>query len=115
MLHNLVVELTRLGIEVRNLKMRAESLSSRLDFDERRARALETVVQYKPAGRAAGHQAAAGRAAGQQAAAGRPATQRAGGGTHPHETAGGGGAATPRGEGGRAGGRGSGRLGRGTL
>jgi hypothetical protein len=48
--HNLVVEITRLGIEVQNLKMRVESLSSRLDFDERRARSLETVVQYrKPA------------------------------------------------------------------
>ncbi|HUF48887.1 MAG TPA: hypothetical protein VMM93_13805, partial [Vicinamibacterales bacterium] len=48
-MHNLVVELTRLGIEVQNLKMRVESLSSRVDFDERRARALESVVEYKPA------------------------------------------------------------------
>ncbi len=47
-MHNLVVELTRLGIEVKNLKMRVESMSSRLDFDERRARALEGVVQYRP-------------------------------------------------------------------
>jgi len=47
-IHNLVVELTRAGIEVQNLKMRVESLTSRLDFDERRARALETVVEYKP-------------------------------------------------------------------
>ena len=39
--------MTRLGIEVQNLKMRVESLSSRLDFDERRARALEGVVQYR--------------------------------------------------------------------
>lgn len=46
-LHNLVVELTRAGIEIKNLKMRVESLSSRLDFDERRARALETVVEYR--------------------------------------------------------------------
>ena len=43
-MHNLVLELTRLGIEVKNLKMRVESMSSRLDFDERRARALEGVV-----------------------------------------------------------------------
>lgn len=50
-IHNLVVELTRLSIENSNLKMRVESLSSRMDFDERRARALETVVQYKPAPR----------------------------------------------------------------
>src|SRR5688572_22885295 len=47
-LHNLVIELTRLGIEVKNLKMRVESMSSRLDFDERRARALEGVVMYRP-------------------------------------------------------------------
>ena len=48
LIHNLVLELTRLGIEVRNLKMRVESLSSRLDFDERRARAIENAVQYRP-------------------------------------------------------------------
>ena len=47
-IHNLVVEATRLGIEVQNLKMKVESLSSRLDFDERRGRALESVVQYRP-------------------------------------------------------------------
>jgi hypothetical protein len=49
LVHNLVVETTRLAIEVKNLKMKVESLSSRLDFDERRARALEGVAQYKPA------------------------------------------------------------------
>lgn len=48
LVHNLALEVTRLGIEVHNLKMRAESLSSRMDFDERRGRALESVVQYKP-------------------------------------------------------------------
>jgi hypothetical protein len=48
-LHNLVIELTRTGIEVKNLKMRVESVSSRLDFNERRARALESVVVYRPA------------------------------------------------------------------
>ena len=47
-IHNLVLELTKLGIEVKNLKMRVESMSSRLDFDERRARALEGVVMYRP-------------------------------------------------------------------
>src|SRR6266542_5635442 len=47
-IHNLVVELTRTGIEVNSLKMRLESMASRLDFDERRARALEGVVQYRP-------------------------------------------------------------------
>lgn len=47
LLHNLTLEITRLGIEVHNLKMRVESLSSRIDFDERRAKSLETVVQYR--------------------------------------------------------------------
>ena len=47
LLHNLVLELTRTTIEVRNLKMRVESLSSRLDFDEKRARALEGAVVYR--------------------------------------------------------------------
>jgi hypothetical protein len=47
-LNNLVVELTRVSIENRNVKMRLESLNTRLDFAERRARALEGVVQYKP-------------------------------------------------------------------
>jgi hypothetical protein len=47
LLHNLVLELTRASIEVKNLKMRLESVQSRLEFNERRARALEAVVQYK--------------------------------------------------------------------
>ncbi len=47
-IHNLVVELTRTGVELKSLKMRLESVASRLDFDERRARALEGVVQYRP-------------------------------------------------------------------
>ena len=47
-LHNLVLETTRMGIEVQNLRLRVESLSSRLDFSERRVRALEGVVQYRP-------------------------------------------------------------------
>jgi hypothetical protein len=47
-LHNLVLETTRSGIEIKNLKMRVESLQSRLDFSERRVRALEGVVQYRP-------------------------------------------------------------------
>jgi hypothetical protein len=46
--HNLVVETTRLAIEVKNLKMRVESLASRLEFNEQRARALESVVAYRP-------------------------------------------------------------------
>ena len=47
-LNNLVVEMTRLSIDVKNHKMRVESVASRLDFDERRARALEQVVAYRP-------------------------------------------------------------------
>jgi hypothetical protein len=47
-LHNLVIEMTRVGIEAKNLKMQVESLTSRLEFNERRARALESVVVYKP-------------------------------------------------------------------
>jgi hypothetical protein len=50
LMHNLVIETTRMSIEVKNLKMRVESLSSRLEFNERRARALESVVVYKPSG-----------------------------------------------------------------
>jgi hypothetical protein len=49
LLHNLVVELTRAAIEVQNLKVRVDSLTSRLEFDERRARALEGAVVYRPA------------------------------------------------------------------
>jgi hypothetical protein len=48
LIHNLVVETTRLGIEVKNLTMKVESLTARLEFNERRARALESVVVYKP-------------------------------------------------------------------
>ena len=48
-IHNLVLETTRLGIEVKNLKMRVESLTSRIEFNERRARSLESVVVYMPA------------------------------------------------------------------
>ena len=48
LIHNLVVDTTRLGIEVKNLKMRNESLSGRIDFNERRARALEGAVMYQP-------------------------------------------------------------------
>jgi hypothetical protein len=47
LLNNLVVEMTRLSIDVKNHKMRVESIAGRLDFDERRARALENVVEYR--------------------------------------------------------------------
>ena len=48
LVHNLVIETTRLGIEVKNLKMQVESQTGRLEFNERRARALESVVVYRP-------------------------------------------------------------------
>lgn len=63
LVHNVVIEATRLGIEVKTLKMRLESMSSRLDFDERRARALEGVVQYRPGAAAPQALPAAGAAA----------------------------------------------------
>src|SRR3954465_12064959 len=47
LVHNLVLETTRTAIEVKNLKMRVESISSRLEFNERRARALEGAVVYR--------------------------------------------------------------------
>jgi len=53
-IHNLVLEMTRVSIESRNLKMRLESLQGRLEFNERRARALEAVVQYKRGGHGPG-------------------------------------------------------------
>lgn len=71
-IHNLVVEMTRLAVEVKNLKMRAESLQGRLDFAERRARALESVVQYKPG---AGAHAEAPRSQGPQGQSGSSAGQ----------------------------------------
>ena len=49
LIHNLVVETTRLGIDNKNLKMRLESISSRLEFNERRARALESVSRLQGA------------------------------------------------------------------
>jgi hypothetical protein len=48
LIHNLTVETTRLGIEVKNLRMRDESLAGRIEFNERRARALEGAVMYQP-------------------------------------------------------------------
>jgi hypothetical protein len=48
LIHNLIVDTTRLGIEVKNLRMRNESLAGRIEFNERRARALEGAVMYQP-------------------------------------------------------------------
>lgn len=46
-LNNLVVEMTRLSVDMKNHRSLVESVASRLDFDERRARALESVVQSR--------------------------------------------------------------------
>ena len=46
-LNNLVVEMTRLSVDMKNHRMLVESVAGRLDFDERRARALESVVQNR--------------------------------------------------------------------
>ena len=51
-MNNLVVEMTRLAIEMKNHRMLVESVAGRLDFHERRARALEGVVQYREGSRA---------------------------------------------------------------
>ena len=77
LIHNLVLETTRLGIEVKNLKMRVESMSSRLDFDERRARALEGVVQYRPGTVAPLQPPAAGSGGGSSSGGGVNATMSA--------------------------------------
>ena len=50
---NLVTEMTRLAVDMKNHKLLVESVAGRLDFDERRARALESVGQARstpPAG-----------------------------------------------------------------
>jgi hypothetical protein len=80
LIHNLVLEVTRLGIEVKNLKMRVESVSGRLDFSDRRARALESVVQYRPGTGPAAEQAdaPAPKAGGQAPKAGGQAGRREG-------------------------------------
>jgi hypothetical protein len=83
-LHNLVLETTRAGIELKNLKMRVEALSSRLDFSERRVRALEGVVQYRPEAVAPPRERrteAAGQGNGSVEPAGVPGAGAEGGGT----------------------------------
>jgi hypothetical protein len=48
-LRGLVVEITRAGLEIQSLRMRLESLSARLDFDERRARTPGPHAGPRPA------------------------------------------------------------------
>ncbi len=47
LIYNLVIEGARLGLEAKSLKMRVESLASRLEFSERRVRTLESTIVYK--------------------------------------------------------------------
>ena len=52
-LRRLVTDIARAGIETGNLALRVESLSAKVDFNERRVRGLEqTQPQPKPSGRA---------------------------------------------------------------
>ena len=44
---NLVTEMTRLAVDMKNHRMLVESVAGRLDFDERRAKALDTVAQAR--------------------------------------------------------------------
>jgi len=48
LIHNLVVETARLNIEVKNLKMKNESLAGRVEFNERRVRTLEGSATSQP-------------------------------------------------------------------
>jgi hypothetical protein len=47
LLHNLVLELTRLNLEVRELKSRNLQLAARLDLLARREKTLESMVVYR--------------------------------------------------------------------
>ena len=44
---NLVTEMTRLAVDMKNHRMLVESVAGRIDFDERRAKALEAVAQAR--------------------------------------------------------------------
>jgi hypothetical protein len=48
-LNNVALELTRLGLEVKSLRMQIESMNARQEFSEHRARAFEGVVIGSPA------------------------------------------------------------------
>ncbi len=52
-MNNLVLEMTRLSVDMKNHRARVESVAGRLDFSERQARAVEGVVQRRDAAHAA--------------------------------------------------------------
>jgi hypothetical protein len=47
LIENLVLDTTRLEVEVKKLEMRVESQATRLEFAERRAREVEGMVRYR--------------------------------------------------------------------
>ena len=47
LLHNLAVEVTKLNLEVQELKNRALQLQGRLEFQARREKTLEEMVVYR--------------------------------------------------------------------
>ena len=53
-LNNLVIEMTRLSIEMKNHRLRVESIAGRLDFDERRVQTINRVTK-KPTSDAVDH------------------------------------------------------------
>ncbi len=59
-MNNLVLEMTRLSIDMKNHRMRVESVAGRLDFDERRARTVEGVVHQRDEAHAAAADASSG-------------------------------------------------------
>ena len=60
LVNNLVVEMTRLAVDMKNHRMLVESVAGRLDFDERRAQALESVRQARSTPQAGDPEAAEG-------------------------------------------------------
>ena len=52
-MNNLVLEMTRLSVDMKNHRARVESVAGRLDFDERRARGAEGIAQRRDEARAA--------------------------------------------------------------
>ena len=58
--HNLVAEMTRLSVDMKNHKMLVESVAGRLDFDERRAQALEAARQNRSTPQTSGPELADG-------------------------------------------------------
>ena len=49
LLRGVVVELTRAGLEVQSLKLRLESVATRLDFEQRRGQLRDVAVPSRPA------------------------------------------------------------------